>query len=245
MTTANDLIKAACRQLQFEPDANEAADALEALNIMLNLWAIEGGIYQVTRENWSLTASTASYTIGSSQDLDTTLPVDIIRAFIRDSDIDYPIDTYFGVEDYALIEQKSLETRPQALYFDRGYATGTIFLYPTPDSAYDFHLWSKKPLATYSSLSDTLTVPVMMEAAIKYNLAVELAAEFGRDIAPQTALRADQTVSALKRYLKHPVPTLVTNPFSPHGRGKMRVETDDTISGTARVSRDGTYRVVR
>lgn len=218
MTTVSTIINAACRQLGFTPTAAEAADAMTALNHMLAEWALApAGVYVPTRENFNLVASTSSYTIGSGQTFNTALPVRIFKAFTRTDNIDYPIETYFGMEGYADLALKTTTGRPYALYFERSHTTGTVFFYPTPDAAYAVHLWSKKALGFYTSLSDTLNLPTEYEPVIKFNLPVEIAAEFGIDIKPQTAIRAEQSLTALKRFNAQPIPQINTDPLGHSG----------------------------
>jgi hypothetical protein len=217
----SQVINAACRQLGFTPNAAEAADAMEALNLMLKEWSSTSyGLHQVTRENFALTISKASYTIGKTagMDLDTIRPSRIENAFIRSDDMDYSVKVYFSFSEYAGLALKSSEGMPSRLYFERSFPNGTILLYPTPDAAYDLWLYSFKPLAAYTSLSDDVGLPPEYETAIKFNLAVELASEFGRDVTAQTAVRAEQSLSSLKRLHSQPVPQINTNPFGACGR---------------------------
>jgi len=218
MSTVSDIVNAACRQLGFTPTANEAADGLRALNLLLvSLASSPQGLYQTARESFTLTSGTASYTIGPSGAFNTTQPVRIVSAFVRNGDIDYPLSTHkLTAEEYASIAQKSMGGMPEHYFFERGATTGTIILYPTPDSAYALHIYSHKPLAQYTSLSDTITLPPEYEPMLKFQLAVDLAAEFGIQIPPQVAVRADNLLAELKR-MNTNVPRAACLPFSSPG----------------------------
>jgi hypothetical protein len=220
MTTVSTAINRACRQLGFTPNAAEAADALDALNLMLADWATSpGGLYKTTRENFTTVASTKEYAIGTGQTWNSAVPIRIMQAFTRTDNVDYPIEVYYSLNEYANIPLKSTTSRPDRLFFERTSATvGTLLFYMTPDAAYDVHIWSHKALAEYASISDTLALPFEYEPAIKWNLAVDLAAEFGIDIKTQTAVRAEESLMALKRMHAHPMPKINTDPFG-HSAG--------------------------
>lgn len=209
------IVGAACRQLGFSPDADELTDGMEALNLLLQEWSNGNGIYRATRESFNCVSGTASYAIGTGQTWDSTRPTRIIAAFCRDSggSTDYPINAYHGAADYAALGLKSTPGRPDRLYYEPSYPYGSILLYPTPDAAYAVHLYSHKPFAAYTATDDDLALPPEFEPALKFNLAVELAEEFGKQISPVTATRAQQTLDALKRLHAHPVPQLAVNPF--------------------------------
>lgn len=219
MSTVNDIVSAACRQLGFTPTANEAADALKALNLLLvSLASSSYGLHQTARESFSLTSGKESYTIGPGGDFDTSQPVRIISAFTRTGGIDYAIESHqLTAEEYAALAQKTRGGRPEKYFFERGATAGTVVFYPSPDSAYTLHLYSHKPLAQYSSLSDTIVLPPEYEPALKYNLAVELAGEFGIQIPPQVAVRADNLLAELKR-VNVRVPLAHDLPFAGAGR---------------------------
>lgn len=213
MATVAAIINAACRGLGFTPSTDEQTTCMEALNLMLQDWALmPGGVSRLTRENFTMVASTASYTIGASMTFNTTLlPIRIVKAFTRTDNVDYPIAPYYSMADYADIEQKADTGRPHAMVLERSTTTGTVLFYPTPDAAYAVHLWSHKPIAAYSSTSSDLALPSGYEPAIKWNLRVEIASEWGLPIAPQDAVRAEQTLSALKRLHSQPVPMISTD----------------------------------
>lgn len=219
--TVAEITKAAFRLVTRDrnPTSEEYADMLEALNLMLQEWATGHlGLHQVTRENFTISSGTAEYTIGSGQTFDTSLPIKIHRAFVRQSNVDYPVEIY-SAADYARQTLKStVQTRPWKLYFERGASSGTILLYPVPDQNYSLHLYSYKPLATYTSVSDDLGLPPEYEPAIKYNLAIDIAPEFGANLDQSIVARATQNIRSLKRLHSQPVPKTSTGIFGVRGQ---------------------------
>lgn len=239
----SQMVNAACRQLGFTPTAAEAADAMEALNLMLAEWSTSpNGFYRLVREEVTLTAGVGVYAIGptldtpllfgdeyvfidgqylyfgSSVTFDNVRPMRIVSAFIRSSDMDYPIQCYYSAQQYAGISNKSQPGMPSRLFYDNVFPTAALLFYPVPDANYGFHFYSQKPLQTYTSLSTDLGLPPEYEPAIKFNLAVDLAEEFGRQLSPIVLKRADDTLKALKRINAGPVPQINTNPFGGCGR---------------------------
>lgn len=185
MTTALDLITGAGRLLGVvrkgeSLDDDEASDGLSALNAMLSAWASETliGLARV-RESFALSGS-SSYTIGAGQTFDTTLPVSISNAFIRNGGVDYPLEEVSD-EEYDNITMKTTGGIPYVFCFTNSPTTetGTIRLYPTPSAGYELHLLSEKPFSALTLSSDIYFPQVAGLRAARYNLAVEMAPEFG------------------------------------------------------------------
>lgn len=216
----SQMANASCRLLGFEPNADELADVIEALNLMLQEWSVSpNGIFAVTRESFTLTIGTAEYTWGTAGTWTTARPNRIVNAFIREGDIDRPLATYFGSSDYAALSQKASPGRPTALYHERSYPLAKVLLYPTPDAAYVLHVYSLKPLGAYTSGSDDLALPPEFEPAIKFNLALDLSLEFGKPVEAFIVKRAADTLAALKGMYAHAVPQISTDPFGAEGSG--------------------------
>jgi hypothetical protein len=191
MTTARDLITRTHRLIGAigkgeTLDSSDAADGLAALNEMLSLWSAEGAvIYEEKRDNHTLVAGTASYTIGSGATINTARPIRILDAFIRQSDRDYSVKI-IDSHQYAAIPLKSQqEPLPQYLYYDANYNSsgyGTIILAGTPSTGNVLHINSIKPLSSIASLSTDLVLPPGYELAMRFNLGQLLAPEFGIEL---------------------------------------------------------------
>lgn len=186
MTTARTLIKSALRKISVlgagqSLAAEEAADALSALNAMLASWSVEGTmVFTETKENFSLVAGTDSYTIGTSQTFNTSKPIDIVAAYVRFSDTDYTLDI-IDQRQYASIADKDLSGTPAQIYYDNNYPTGRLYLWPVPSSTMTLTLMSEKYLTGFSTLDTEYGMPPEYERAIVYNLAMEIAPEYERE----------------------------------------------------------------
>ena len=77
--------------------------------------------------------------------------------------------------------------------------TGWIWPYPTPTQAQDLILYWDDPIAQFPDLTTAVALPVGYAKAIRLNLAVELAPEFGRQLDPVVAKLAAMSLADLKR----------------------------------------------
>lgn len=192
MATAGDTVKGALRLIQGltrgeSMPAEDGAEGLQALNDLIHSWYADNVLVPyLTREQLTLTQGKSDYSIGSGADLDTARPMSIESVVLRDSGTDYYLRE-IAQDWWAEIPIKDIESRPMRYYYEEGYPTGTLYFDYEPDSAYTVFVTSYKPFSDFTSLSDTLSLPPMYERALRYNLAVELAPEYGRE-APQTVV---------------------------------------------------------
>lgn len=212
MTTVAEIVKSSLRKLEVSrPSATELSDGMEALNFMLDNWASDPTIVSArTQDSFSLAASAATYSVGSGSTIDITWPGRVTSAYVRENGIDYPISV-FSAEEYAYTPQKSIEQRPLALYYERTYPAGTFMFWPTPDQVYTGYIWSDRGFTTYTSTSTTVSLPPEYIAALIWNLAIELAPEFGKDISSVVIARASHTLKNIKNTNIHPIPQINTN----------------------------------
>lgn len=182
---------------------DELNDAISALNLMLQGWATPPHnltVQALTHETKTLTAGTATYTIGVGGDINSARPTDIQHAFIRDaSNYDWPLDK-IGVIEYQQEPDKTTQARPEKFAYEPVHSLGKIYLHPTPNAAETLCIDSIKPLAdlAYSGLGTTLTLPGETLVAVKFNLAIELAPEFGAQPSQVVIVRAQETLQSLK-----------------------------------------------
>ena len=203
MASAADIIKRSLRLIGAiaggeTPSSTEQADALEALNAMLDSWRTESlAVYALRDETLSLTGA-ASYTIGSGGNLNTTRPVKIESAYERASDTDYPVKIASAAAWYALASKSTSSTNvAEWLYYEPAYPLGTLYLYPKPTTGV-LHLVTWVPLTSYAA-SDSVALPPGYQDAITYHLALRLAPEFGRPVTPELAALAKAAKDNIQR----------------------------------------------
>jgi hypothetical protein len=198
MTTALQIITGAGRLLQVirkgeAMAADEAMEGLTALNEMIGSWGNNALLVpsRVT-ETFSVSAAT-SYTIGSGGTLNTTRPTKIISAYFTSGGLDYPME-YISEEEYANITLKTITSPfPQFYTYTNAYPLGTIKVYPSLGSSAILNLLSEKPLTAFALLSTDASLPLGWIRALRYNLAMELAPEYGKE--PSAAVIAIATQS--------------------------------------------------
>ena len=184
--TVLDLIKASFRTIGVlakseAPSADESADALQSLNVMLALWAARGlMVLGSISENFPITSVQSSWTIGVGAVFNTSKPSSILRAFVRDSNgYDYPVEVIARQIYDSFSDKSTSRGRPEYLFYEPGLTqqtihSGAIYLYGMPDSDYTLFIESLKPLTSFSTISDAVTFPPVYFEALKYNLAIRL-----------------------------------------------------------------------
>lgn len=209
-TTAYDIIQKALQKIGVLAEGETATaaqmqDGLDALNMLLDSWSGRSLLTSARiRESFALTANQATYTIGVGAGFNTSKPFEIVDAFVRDGqNIDYPVGVvsrgvYDAYDDKALT---TVTSRPESLFYDPGATqqanhAGTIYLYPTPDgnTTYTLFLESEKPFTTFSALTDTVTFLPAYKRALVYNLAIEMAADYGRAASAEVRAVAGQAM---------------------------------------------------
>ena len=227
-TTAQTIINGALRLLQVASTdvvltADEANDALESLNQMIDGWSNESlMLYHVQREQFTCVPTRNPHSIGLGGDFNTTVPVGIEAATVTVGGVDYPIIP-IDYDDYAVIKLKTLQNvYPEYLYFDRASPVlANIYLYPVPSNASTINLYSRKPLAQFASLTDSIDLPVGYARALKYCLAVELAPEYQVSAGNDVIELAISAKAGLKRTNRRPL-TLQIDPAALAVSGKRR-----------------------
>jgi hypothetical protein len=235
MATANDMISRALRligvlgQGRRTLDATEASDGLDALNTMMDSWSIDRSmIFQLLTQTHTLTAGTADYSIGTGGTINTTRPVKIDQAFIRDNaNYDYPVEI-INKTAYDSIALKSTRTRSRYLYYDEIYPLAFIRLIYTPSNSTDvLHFTSWKQLQQFSLGTTELDLPPGYQRAIEFNLALELQPEYpGSLIDPRTAQIAQKSLANIIQInQKAPVLNVSEAALTSTGRSRMSIFT--------------------
>lgn len=179
------------------PTNNELTDTLEAMNIMLENWMMDGlMVVALTEENFSLAVDINEYTIGAGGTFNTARPYDIKSAYIRSGTIDYPIEILTQVE-FNDIVLKETTGMPYKLNYLPESPLGTVRVFFTPDSTYDLHIQTQKPLSEITDLDAEITFEDGYRAAIKWNLALEVSPEWNVELSQIVVERAQQTKNTI------------------------------------------------
>lgn len=136
-----------------------------------------------TSENFSISGSSQSYTMGSGGTASSARARKITNCFIRDSaNNDYPIEI-ISEKDWNRIALKSLTGPPYQLFYDPVYPVGVIYFYYKPDTSYTAYIESQKDLHTTTlSLGTTFALPEEYEDALVLTLAAKIARANGSPV---------------------------------------------------------------
>ena len=206
-TTAGDQINAALRLIGSlaegeTPSAETSQDALVALNQMLDSWSTERlAVFSTQTQVVSWPANVAERTLGPSGDFVGVRPILLDDScYFKDpsTGISYGL-VFVNQQQYNGIALKTVtSTYPQSMWVNMTYPNITMTVYPVPTRTLEFYLVSVDELTQPATLNTALAFPPGYLRCFKYNLACEIAAEFGVE-APPTVQRI---AMASKRNLK-------------------------------------------
>ena len=220
MATAAEILNSALRKIgEFqagETTASEISTVGRALlNTMLDGWAVERlSVYQISQLSNTWPAATVSRTIGATGNFTNTRPVKVDSAFFLDSASNkYPLIILYSREQYdGFVTPSTASTYPEYLFYDPSYPNGTIYLYPVPSGAVTLKLNVWQTLQSFAGLATDLALPPGYQRAIEFNLAVEWAHEFGREVPRAVAAIAVQSKAAIKS-INLPEPIMSLDPM--------------------------------
>jgi hypothetical protein len=203
--TVRDLIKSSLRIIGAiasgeTPSADEASDALQTLNGILGSWSNQSLLVpSKAREVFTLVAGTQVYTIGMLGTFNTTRPIKVLSAAVISAGQDFETPLrLLNQQQWSDVLTKSLSGSPVAIYPEGTYPLDTINVYPVPQAADQLIIYSMKPLTSFASINDEIELPVGYDRALKYNLAVELAPEYGKQLPQEVFAIASQSKSEIE-----------------------------------------------
>ncbi len=210
MTTANDTINGALRLIGQlaegeDPSPETAQDALSALQAMIESFNNESlMIPSIQDEIFTLPASVTNRTIGAGGDFNTTWPITVLDStFTRNNTTAPNVDFSLAIinnDEYSSIPVKTVTgPYPQYLYYDRNYPLGKLYFWPVPIAALELHLSTWKPLTNVTALTTTIQLPPGYARLLTFNLAVEIAPQFGVEALPSVQKIAAKSKENLRR----------------------------------------------
>ena len=188
MATAGDIIKGSLRLIGQlaegeEPSADTAQDSLASMNQMIESWNTERlSVYATQTQVFNWLVGVASRTLGPTGDFVGQRPVQVDAAtYFKDGENGLSFGVKLVNQDqYNGIALKSVTSSyPQVLWVNDTYPDVTLTVYPVPSKLLQWYIVSVEPLAQPAVLATELTFPPGYLRAFRYNLACELAPEFG------------------------------------------------------------------
>lgn len=237
--SGNDFIAKALRKagvvgINQIPPGYLLTDGLDTLNDMLDSWSLESlMVLFKTEETFSLVAQTREYTIGDGGDFDTVRPIRLINANLKRDSRDYPLKVVER-SNYNKIGRKQTSGRSFAITYQPEYPLGKIALFFTPDSSSDqLFLSTQKQLESFPSLTTKVNFAPGYNRAVKYNLAIELAGEFGRGATLDPTIIAIAKVGKdnIKNVNSEPIPRVPLESAEATGQHRHTSDPDDIKSG--------------
>ena len=208
MATAGDIINGSLRLLGAlaegeVPSAETSQDALNAMNQMIESWNTERlAVFSTQDQVFTWPASTISRTLGPSGNFVGNRPILL-------DDATYYIDASTGVsygikminqQQYDGIAVKTVtSTYPQVIFTNMSYPNIEMFVYPVPTRALQWHFISVTELTQPATLATVLSFPPGYLRTFRYNLACEMAPEFGVEPSPQVRRIAMTSKRNIKR----------------------------------------------
>jgi len=207
-TTAADQINGALRLIGMlaegeTPSAATAQDSLNALNQMIDSWNIERlSVFSTQDQVFTWTPNQIHRTLGPTGNFVGNRPILLDDAtYFKDptNGISFGIKI-INQQQYDGIAVKTVtSTYPQVIWINMDYPNIDMYVYPVPTKALEWHFISVTELTQPASLSTTLAFPPGYLRCFKYNLACEIANEFGVEPPPNVARIAMTSKRNLKR----------------------------------------------
>ena len=204
--TAGDQINRALRLLGVlaEGETTSAAtsqDALVAMNQMIDSWNTERlSVFTTEDQVFTWPSGFISRTLGPTGDFVGNRPVLVDDAtYFKAGTVSYGIKI-INQQQYNGIAIKTVtSTYPQVLYVNMDFPNITLTVYPKPTQDLEWHIVSVQELDQPATLATVLAYPPGYLRAFTYNLAMEIAPEFGVEPSPQVQRIAMTSKRNLKR----------------------------------------------
>lgn len=205
MATAQTIIDRALRLLGQigagdDPTSDETADALIALNSMVESWRNEKlMVYVYADYTLTLANGDSSYTYGSGGDVNKARTVKIAAAYIEDNSVSYPVRLIDELEYAAIPDKTTTGDWPDRIYYQPAYPLGIIYVYPVPNATRTLHLVVRGVVDTFTTAATSVSLPPGYEEALAFNLALRLAPEYQTSASPDVIEFAKEAKANLKR----------------------------------------------
>jgi len=206
--TTGDLINRALRLLGVlaegeTPSAATSQDSLIAVQQMIESWNTERlAVFSTQDQVFTWTAGFINRTLGPTGDFVGNRPILLDDAtYYRDAST----NVSFGIkminqQQYDGIAVKTVtSTYPQVLFINMTYPNVDMYIYPKPTRDLEWHFISVEELAQPATLVTDILFPPGYLRAFTYNLAMEIAPEYGIEPSNQVMRIAMTSKRNLKR----------------------------------------------
>ena len=206
--TAGDQINRALRLLGVlaeneTPSAAMSQDGLMAMNQMIDSWDTERlSVFCTQDQTFTWPAGQITRTLGPSGNFVGLRPVLLDEStYYRDASTNVSFGIKFiNQQQYNGIAVKTVtSTYPQVIFVNMGFPNVTMTVYPQPTRDLEWHFVSVQKLDEPATLVTDLLFPPGYLRAVTYNLAMDMAPEYGVEPSPQVQRIAMTSKRNLKR----------------------------------------------
>jgi hypothetical protein len=206
--TAGDQINRALRLIGVLAEgettsASVSQDSLMAMNQMIDSWNTERlSVFCTQDQVFTWPAGEYIRTLGPTGNFIGLRPVLLDEAtYFRDPGTNVSFGVKFiNQQQYNGIAVKTVtSTYPQVIFVNMGFPNVTMSIYPRPTRDLEWHFVSVQELSNPATLATDLFFPPGYLRAFTYNLAMEIAPEFGVEPSPQVQRIAMTSKRNLKR----------------------------------------------
>ena len=207
-TTAGDQINGALRLIGMlaegeTPSAATSQDALTALNQMIDSWNTERlSVFSTQDQVFSWAPGLISRTLGPTGDFVGNRPILLDDStYFRDpaNGISFGIKIVNQQQYNGIAVKTVTSTYPQVIWVNMTYPDIEMYIYPVPTKVLEWHFISVEEITQPATLATSLAFPPGYLRAFRFNLACEIAAEFGVEPSRQVQRIAMSSKRNLKR----------------------------------------------
>lgn len=239
--TVRDLIFSSLRLIGVlavgeTPSAQEQTDAFNALNILLDSFSADNlMIPAMVVETFTTVAGQQTYSMGPGGNFNTSRPtriVDVQTVVLGSNPRQTLPMKMINIDQFASIFVKSVQsTIPLWMYNDNAFPAVNLSIWPVPQQNSQLDIWSQKDLAQFATVDDLVALAPSGVRMLKYNLAVELAPEYGKtDMDPKITATAIGAINLYKRAINMNKPYYMGTDDALAGpRGSFNWLTGDTV----------------
>lgn len=214
--------------------ANEIADAQVIANQMLEGWGAENlNVFTLTRSTpFNFVAGTAAYTLGTGGTFNMARPAKIeYISYVYNANPSFPLETkikMYSDEEWAEIPIKNVQNvLPEGVYDDGGFPFRTLTYWPIPnDSSVQTIIGAWTALNQFADLTTDITFPPGYIDAIKYELAIRIAAEWPGKLDAAIPTLAARAIARIKSLNVTPVKANIDPLFGTGEGGRYDWRTD-------------------
>ena len=207
-TTAGDLIKGSLRLIGMlaegeEPSAATMQDSIAAMNAMIQSWDTERlSVFSTQDQVFTWPAMQATRTLGPTGDFVGERPILVDDAtYFKDpgNGLSFGIRLINQAQYDGIALKTVTSTYPQVVWVNMTYPNIEMTIFPVPTKALEWHIVSVEKLTEVANVATPIDFPPGYIRAFRYNLAMELAPEFGVEPTPQVMRIAMSSKRNLKR----------------------------------------------